>query len=316
MGKGGKVAGNQEKSKRNRSDDELSPTLIKDQKHQKMSVSEKDFKELSDNVAAMMKMMKRLELLDSIKASQDELCSSFKAIEKRVESLEKKYDEMREEQESEVVCEKLRAIEKKNHALEQALLNDRLIVRNLPIDLVSNVEMLDNVLRNLFNALKISISDSQVEATAMKAPDKKSANIALKLSSAMLKTRIVKQFRAMKKQITEDCPLLVDKLVTLSSDHHLNGRLVMISNRLTPYNTKLIQNARKLVPSHFDFAYDTPESLIMVRIGDKFYKIESDGDIQSLVDEVEKNREKKKTGNKTRSTPTMTTRLSNKNNGG
>lgn len=104
----------------------------------------------------------------------------------------------------------------------------------------------------------------------------------------MVKNDILKKFRLMKKSNTN--AFLVENICQITTNHHLNGKLINITNKLTPYNNDLIKTARSYVGSHFEFVLDTVDGEIMVRVNQKFHKVQDETDIMQLKDEMEKNK--------------------------
>lgn len=294
MGKGRKEKENSvENPKRRLSSDGVSPNLKQESKSVRIEMGEQEIKDMNNRISGMEKKLEKLDMLDKldeILAWQHQHTASISNLEKRVDDLEDHVVVLRERHHEAVSREEFDSIKKKNHTLEQALLNDRLIIMNLPLSIANDKNVFDTTVENIMKALNVPINESHFEAFDGKSRDKKTATVTLKFSSSLLKSRAVRNFRNIKKSIADNCPLLVENLITLPPDHFLNGKRIMISNKLTQHNMQLLKHARTKVPSHFSFVYDTPESIIKAKIGDNFYKIETEDDIDRLVKEVDSNR--------------------------
>lgn len=285
MAKGGKHKKMQTESPKISQDTDETPTT-KTLESKAWQMSEELFMKLMMSVEAVSVKIEAIQTeVTIVKKTQMEIKESLVSLEKKVENLDMSVENVRESPVYEEISENLRKIKTKAYALDQASLNDRLIMRNLPAEITKDKSMMNAVVKKIFASLDVEINDTQFEAFATKAKDEKSANIVMKLSSEMLKSEVVRKFRKVKK---EGVSLLVNKVANISKNHHLNGKQVMIANKLSSYNFQLMQTARKHVPSHFDFVFDTPESSIMVKIGNNFYQIENEEDIECLIENIEK----------------------------
>lgn len=284
--------------KRGREDDTISPTSEQKEKNQKMSTfTEKDrlalmqmcseFSSVKADIAAI-KAIK--EDVAEIKETQSKYLASIEAMESQVERLQRDVDMLKESGVGNTESELLE-LRRKNHSMEQLLMNERLVIRNLPIEIKEKKEEVPALVERIFTVLNLDVDCDDFEAYATPTPNKKLAKIEVKFSSAMLKARVLRKFRDVKRRSTDDSPFIVEKIVGLPNDHELNGKLLSITNKLTPHNAQLIKSARKLSPSHFDYAYDSPEGVLFVKIGEKSHRIDDESDIQLLKEEVEKNRE-------------------------
>lgn len=310
MGKGG---GRKEKPsetpKRKLSDNEISPSLVKESKFIKMPISEEDFKKQSSDIASIMRKLDKLDLLDSmkdeisqIKTSQTEMCNSFKVMEHRVETLERDVSEMRESKSVEQLQDEVRRLNDKNNALETkihrmtAQSNDSVNIRNLPANLCQNDEEAFNVVGKVLTALGMPLDWTQY--TVQYKPDtinRLAIRATVKFSTSMLKAKVIKRFRDVKNATNYDGELLVERVFQLPMDHQLNGTHLAMSNVLTQHNLELLKHARKFVDSHFAFVFDTPHGLVKVNLGkDNFKKVETIDDVQRLIEEIERNSELRK----------------------
>lgn len=269
MGKGGKNSKNSsETPKRKQSDDEISPSLVRDQKRIKMPVNEEEFRKQTDMIAALSKKLDKLDMLDSmkleigeIKASQDELCNSFKGMEKRVENLERDVGELRESKVIEELQGEIKQLSMKNNALEtkvkemssqsESYNNDTMIIRNLPLDVCDNDGRLLEVIDKVFAALNMPLNFTHYTATTKSVQGKNSARATIKFSSAMLKAKVIRQFRAIRNAENYDGELLVERVLQLPVGSPLNGVHLAMSSVLTKHNVELIKHARTFVKSHF-----------------------------------------------------------------
>lgn len=304
--------------KRSREDDSISPASTQRDKDQKMStLIESDVLALRQlftdfgvmkSEFAVIRSMK--DDITEIKESQQKYLKKVEDIERKIESLEHEVDALKERGIGDDAEQELDELRKKNHAVEQAMINERLTIRNLPIEIREKREDVQTTVERIFNILQLDINSHDYEAYATPTPNRKLAKIELKFSSAMLKARVLRKFRESKRAITDDSPFIVERLIQLPSDHELNGKLISISNKLTPHNAQLIKSARKLSPSHFDFAYDSPEGVIFVKVGERSHRIMDESDIMMLKEDIEKSRAaagtRKNQGGGSKITPAVT----------
>lgn len=260
--------------------EEVSPTSVQDSKVLKMGESVQDLlKQISSDITEMKKDIK------DIKQTQDKYIQKVDVIEARVDNLEKEFEVMREFTVDDGMIKCVRELQKRNNALEQIALNDRLTMRNLPIEVCNDKDLKNSIVANVFEAIGSSINANQYDTYAFKDKKKNTASVNVKLSTTMDKIQILRKFRETKKKPA--CALLVEKFVNLTPTHNLKGKLITISNQLTATNLHLLKTARKFEKSHFDFVLDTPEGRIMARVNGKFEKIEDEGDIMRLKDQIE-----------------------------
>lgn len=279
MGKKGK--GEKADNKRERSDDEVSPKSTQEAKQTKME------ERTMEVILAKLEKLDHLEAIQndiaSMKAAQTEFFSSLKSLGKKVDNLEKDVKLIKDSQNSDETMKEVKRIQRKNNTLEQSLVNDRIIIRNLPLSVYENKSLMKSTVCKILTTLDLDINEDAYDAYAIKVNSKMCANIVMRFVSTLLKVRVIKKFRGMRRERGNDCPWLVENIVEIPNDHHLNGKQITIANKLTSANADLIQQARKHVPSHFNFVFDTPEGLIMVKINDKFHKIEAEDDIEQLI---------------------------------
>lgn len=281
MGKSGKS----KKMPTKTSEIEFSPKVVQSNQNECM-IDEKIIRRLMESVDALTKKYDLIqEEVSSIKSSQNKLIETQSALNVRVDNIEKNLQNWRHAHERDEIKEELEEVKKKNDALFMAQGNDRIIMRNFPLEIQSDQQKIRNVIHKVLNVLKIDVSGSHFEAFSVKAADKESANIVVKFSSSMMKSQVVKRYREAKKIKPFDS-LRVDNLTELAQSHHLSGKSVMISNKLNNHSTRLIFNARKYVNSHFDFVFDSPEGNIFAKVGGSFHKIETDSDIEKLVKKI------------------------------
>lgn len=292
----------QETPKRSRSvanseeEEEISPSVLKDSKKSKMGVSDKDFRELSNKVELVLTQLvdvnEKLKALDQIKSTQEELVSHVHTIEKRVEKVEKQYDELRESGINEQLRAEVEEMKKKIHKMDQES-STELIVKNLPLTIIDNQPQLHEVINKLFATINYKIDCDRIELNASKSKDQKSAIVSMNFESPRIKTQVLNNFRDVRKRFKDDCLFLVHKFVSLPTDHHLNGQSITVANKLTPHFARLMSSAREY-SSHFDFIYDTPKGSIIMRINGKFEPIVTFEDIHRLLGDKPKDRKEKK----------------------
>lgn len=298
-----------EAPKRKLSDnEEISPSVRHKEKERKMIVDEKSFNDL---LASVQTIAKQLEVMngemrkinqsqDELKQSQEELKQSFLGVETRVASLEREVTELRaKEVNVEQLCEKIRILEKKSIINDQAKNNDTLMLRNLPKEVCDDKALLKNVLEKFFDTLNINLTASPYKANAFPVSNNRYATVELKLSSETLKMDAIQNFKKIKGDVSNNGQLLVEKFVQLPTDSQLNGKILMISNKLTPHYLELVKHARTYVNTHFEFVYETPDGRILV-FRDGFHRIDTMEDVQLLVEKFDGNRIKKKPDKKNR----------------
>jgi hypothetical protein len=322
MGRGGKSQQNSknksETPKRDRSEEEeeLSPSVIQERKQQKMGVSDKDFRDLSERVdkilAKLVEVDEKLVTLEEIKASQQSLKISVSAIEKRVDEVEKKCHAIRESEENEKLKAELEELRKKTLKFEQES-SCELIVRNLPLTVLDNRQQLNSIIDKLFGIIDVQIDNQCIQIAAAKANDKKSAMATLTFDSAQMKARVLGNFREKRKNFKQDCLFLVHKFIQLQAGDHLNAKEITISNKLTPHYARLISYAREFA-SHFEFIYDTPKGAILLRKNGRFEPVVTTEDVHRLIGEVQRDKKEKKRNDMPRErVPTRSSQASTSN---
>lgn len=302
MGKGEKsqkhLQNKPETPKRDRSEEEeeLSPSVIQEPKQQKMGVSDKDFRDLSERVnmilAKLVKVDEKLDTLEEIKASQQSLKMSMSAIEKRVDEVEKQCYAIKESDENEKLRAELNELKKKNFKVEQESSCD-VVVRNLPLMVLDDHQQLNSIIDNLFAIIGIQIDAQSIHIAASKANDKKSAIVTLTFDSAQMKSRVLGNFRDKRKNFKQDCPFLVHKFVQLRAEDHLNAKELTMSNKLTPHFARLMSYAREFA-SHFEFIYDTPKGAILMRKNGRFEQVVTTEDVHRVIGDVQRDKKEKK----------------------
>lgn len=292
MGKSGKLKKTHQETsgtpKRDRSEDEeeISPTLVKDPKQQKMGVSDRDFRELSANVD---KILAKLTTVDD---KLDVLTNSVKVIEKRVDDVEKQCQELRESGGDENLRAELNELRGKLNTQEQEA-STELIVRNLPASVAENQMQLHSIIDKLFSTINVKIDKTNINIAAAQSNDKKSATATLTFQSARIKTDVLFNFRDIRKKFKKDCLFLVSKFAQLQNDDPLNAKEITISNKLTPYFARLLSYAREN-SSKFEFIYDTPKGSIMMRKDGNFEPVATFEDVYRLIGVKPKERIDKK----------------------
>jgi archaellum component FlaC len=311
MGKGGKKAqDNGETPKRPRSDEEeISPSVKPESKlRKKMQVDEEAFQKLSMMVEGMWKnfdpMKNKIDSVDSkldglctelqkVKESQEEMRESFKTVEQRVENLESDASELRDMRSSGKLIETIRMLEKKDAIAEQAKINNVLMIRNLPKSLCGNKAMTQMVVEGIIRALNFDVQRVQFIAKAFPAKDKRGAVIELKLASDWLKNEMMTNFKKIKDDKSNNGQLLVEKIMQLPIDSPFNGKIFMLSNKLTQHYIDLMNFARTFSPSHFKFIMETPDSrLLTFADGFGFNPIDNEEDVRGLVAWINEERSK------------------------
>lgn len=290
---GGRGNSRRNPPKRDLSEDEISPDSKRKEKVTKMVLSDTDLENLVANVAAIMKNTETMNAnIDEIKLSQNKLAESFNNMHVRVTDLEKKVDDLRESREIEVLRHELKVIKGQFHALEQSGANNKLFVRNLPLEVIENEETTENVIKSIMNV--IGMPHAYYEAEPRKAPNNQTANVLLTFATDATKSKVMRKFKALKNDKARGSALLVEKHITLARDHTLNGVKVSMANKLTAFNAQLIKEARKFAPSHFEYVFDSPEGLIKVKITNDTspVTIRCEEDLRKLVEKIENDRRK------------------------
>lgn len=276
--------------------DEISPGSQQETK--KMTSELEQLKNMFENQMTLMKEMAgTIESIQkdviSIKSTNEKFQERLVAVEERVTKTEEEVEVLKNDGKRHVEETKmeLEAIESKFHAYDQSLLNNQLIIRNLPGEIKDSRNSMNTAIERIFQALEIDLNENDYEAYAVANSNKNIACIHMKFASTMLKTRVVKKFREMRKRI-DDTPFIVEKLIGLPTEHELNGKLITISNKLSQHSTKVLQYARKSTPAPFDFVYDTPDGNLMVRFSGKAHRIDSCEEVDKLVGIAEKAKSK------------------------
>lgn len=270
------------------SSDENSPTFVQEKKFAKMSIDKTEFEKLMNTVTMMANNMKKLDLLESMNTKIEEIVKSNEEVQKevkevksRVDLLERDVASIAERGSDTTLCDMKRKIFK----LEQEQLNSSLIVKNLPKTLCDSQAARNELLLNIFKAIGYNQAPFFTEETNL-SRDKNSTVIVIKFVSSAIKNEVIKTFRSVKKDANRNQQLLVENLTTLPVDHPMNGQYVMMMNKLSSHYTQLITFARKYVGSHFEFVYDSPEGNIVVRCLGNFKKVNTEEDVQMLIQEV------------------------------
>jgi hypothetical protein len=288
MGKGGKYKVQQiidEKQDQHRGG-VASPLVRNDGQAKTWSMSEKDFHFLMGIIETLSSQYSEINSkISEVTKFQEKLSESFGDISKRVSVLEENVESIVERGKN---CDGIQAqiaeVAKECSVLNHAMDNDRIIIRNLPVEIHRNQMKMNSIVKKILSTLKTDINDTQFETFSEHHREEKSANIVVKFSSAMLKTQVVRKYRAVRKELDiNDSPFKVEKLVDLAPNHHLHGKTVSITNKLSKKNTELIHHARKFVGSYFDFVYDSPEGSIIIKNKDKFHQIKHEEDIAELI---------------------------------
>lgn len=278
-------------AKRDRtSDEENSPSL---QQHKQQRMEGDQVEALVKKISEFEKYLTKLNKLDGIESdvqeirkSQAETSARLEKIEERVVLLETEMETIKSQQtvgNADEVASEIQHIKSHTQQLAQSNLNNTLIIRNFPSEIQSDKKVMDLVVSNIFRTLELDVHENEYDATAIKVRNKDIAFIQLKLSSQLLKNKVLMKFRHMKKAAKDEPPFILDKLMKLSEKHELNGTMISMQNKLTKYMYELLQSARKHSPSHFDFVYDDPDGRILAKIGNRFHTISSHEDVAGLV---------------------------------
>lgn len=287
-----------ETPKRNRSEDEISPSVKPDSKLRKtMEVDQAEFHELKAVVMSMSKQLDKLNMLDTMNAeikeirlNQDNFRESLHLVDTRVDVLEREVETLRESHAN--ACGTIRFLEKKNHIVEQERLNDIVMLNNLPREICNDQAMLKNVIDKILTALDIDPRTTHCNSKAFPSTKTSTAVVELKLSPS-LKSKAMEKFKAIKSDKANDGKLLIEKFVQLPVESQLNGRMLTMSNKLTPHYLNLKKHAQTFVKSHLEFVYETPDSRILVFAG-RFHRIDDDDDLRAIIKQIDEGKISKK----------------------
>lgn len=282
-------------SKRPLEDDDVSP------ESQQKTKGVKEMTTMEENIAKIMDELKKLNKLDTIEAQMStidkikeevtqirqenaEFRDSLKSLSERVKKLEEHVEAVDSESVNELKG-KIISLESKNNVLEQAQLNTSITIHNLPKDIGLKKENLLNFLGNLFEKLNVGIHELDYEAYAYNLKGN-TANANIKFASTRTKNFVMQKYRELKKT-KGDPQLVLEKFFNLPQDHELNGKMIRFNNQLTPFNHKLLQYARKFVPSLFLFAIDSDDGAIKIKVGtEKLKKVTSIEEVDEIVGEL------------------------------
>lgn len=280
--------------------DEVSPNSQQKEKEVKtMALKDAQFEEILNGLKSIQDDMREIkrENADFKKALLD-MDVRVKNVEANViEIKEKSIRDMREE---------IKTLRERIDRADQSQLSTKMVIRSFPREITTDRKHVIEVLGNIFNALEVDVNENDYDAFAYTPNGRSTSNIKIDFCSSKLKKKVLERFKQCRK--SKDPQLLVEKLIGLPHDHELNGRMISMANQLTSHNMKLLEYARKFVPSHFHFAYDAPDGSIMVKNGDKMQKVKSSSDVDDLVStiKIQKAKSSQKTGKN--AAPTMVTR--------
>jgi hypothetical protein len=295
-------------SKRNLSEDEISPDSLQQKKTVKMNLNPEQVQSMLESINLIPEMSRQIKDFQSIKETvsdiqktQHVIVAAIDTIKERVQALEEEVSVLKQHPPSEVlddIASQVSEVRKENQYLHQLSLNNVLMMRFFPIEVKTDNVMMENALRKIFATLEIEMNPNEYEAHAIKVRNKNLAHIQVKFSSSLLKTKVLKKFREVKKASTnasEPGPFLMERLMSIPSSHDLNGKFLTMQNKLTRANFDLLNAARKYAPSHFEFVYDSPEGIIMARAGGQVHQLFDENDIMELVEKIEEDKKKSKT---------------------
>lgn len=313
------------RGKRERLEDEISPTIRQDPKARKMAqFTPEQLQKLIDDVAKLVDMQPKIDtLVNDLRTIKDNQIATGKAIEDitaNMVMMDKRINQIDERQvDMSGVKKELNELSKKNNLLEQAFLANKLMIKNLPSEIENDNEKIQQTLDGIFAALNTSMKREQYEFTAFKAKDKKSTIVEVTFETALGKKNILESFRKIKRN--SNSALLVEKFIELPVNHRLNGVMIAISNKLTQMNAQLLREIRKYVPEKFSFALDTIDGNVIAKnINGKFQRFDHIDELKQFLDTAgNQNKEKvsKKNGaTPSRETPIMTRRATGKSQGG
>lgn len=273
----------QETPKRAREFDDISPNSQQNLKVQKptLTMEQKIDLLLADNSKILLE-------LSAIRSQNDEFQKSLKNLDGRVSNVESEVQKLKlgKPEVTNDLARQIQQLKVKNNELEQSLINNTIIIRNLPHEIGEEKNM-HEAIKNIFNILEIDIDQASYKAFSKKKDrNDKVASIEMKFVSSVQKEKVVSKFREMRKNKQLDVPFAVEKIIGLTVNHELNGKTITISNKLTPHSFQLLQHARKHVPATFTYAYDTPDGSIKVKKGSKTFTIRSIDDVEKLIGEA------------------------------
>lgn len=252
------------KKRKNRDDDEISPTsLQKNKEARKMATSEEKLDYIVSQLSALSDIKADIK---QIKEENSAFKQKLSSIDERVRKVEEKIESGFDQEAISGLKKEIDSLQHSNNALEQMNLNRTIIVRNLPKEFASNEQNTKKIIDNLFNALQISTNEHEYDAYSYIGKNKSTANINLELSSITLKKKVMRKFRAVKNSESEP-KLVVERIVSIPEDHQMNGTLIKINNKLTNYNNKLLQYARQVIPTDAGYAFDNDDGAIKVKMG-------------------------------------------------
>jgi hypothetical protein len=179
---------------------------------------------------------------------------------------------------------------------DQGQKNDTLFIRNLPREVVDNVMLRNDVIEKIFDTLNINLKSTVYASSAFPqySLNQQAATVELTLPSSLLKITAMKNFRSIRgdKQ-NYNGQFLCEKFAELPVGSLLNGKSIMLANKLSQHNLDLAKHARSFVDTHFEFVFETPDSRLLV-FRDGFHPINTTEDVQRLVEKFDNNRLNKK----------------------
>lgn len=297
--------------KRTRDEDSISPESVQKTKERVIdmgSMTDEQFNKIMETLHEINASQKSLEdEVSEIRKENADFKRSMSEIRNRVREVEDKIktlDAANEESLGEVKLQ-LSSLEAQNNMLQQIQLNNKVTIHNLPKHVRGESEKVKKVMQNILNDLQLDIQPKDYDAYAIECKNKEMAKINVKFESTRMKKLFMEKLRACKREKSQP-HLLVEKIIEIPEDHPLNGRKITATNHLTVYNFKLLEYARKFVPSHFQFAFDNDDGIIKVKVGQKFIQIASAEDVDKLVSNVEAEKLKKNRKNNIPSTTRVT----------
>lgn len=279
----------QETPKRSRqSDSESSPTSQKPEKLQKMEFTSEQIQQILQAATQLPALLIEIAELNKInrefRDNQEKMAEQINNIHSRVQNLEDDVSELKQQPPNQVE-EQIEELKVQSQQLHQSSLNTTLLLRNFPIEMKTDKTALALALSNTFKILELDIKSEDYEATAIKVRGKELTFIQLRFASEIMKVRVIKKYREMRKSSTDEPTLLMEQITPIPHDHELNGKMLMVQNKLTKHNFDILKAARAIVPSHIEFVYDTPEGKILAKVGDEMRELRSEQDIYVIEQE-------------------------------
>lgn len=275
------------------SSEETSPSSVQNQKQLKVIPQEDLIMEKMQNDIAQILANQTVMIRDIA-----DIKKTMENIEGRVSTLEDDVKVLKDVASNQEAVEgEMNDLWLQNESLKQEMMSNQLVIRNLPLKVIDEKEEATQCAKKIMAAIGMAVTESNYEAFAFKTSKAKTASIQITFETSMLKARALKKYRELKKA-DEENPFTVEKFVNILPDDPFNGKLITMSNRLTPHTMSILLEARKFIPNDFIFVYDTADCHVIAKGKDgKSYKIRSESDIQEAIKQIGN---KKKRGNRQR----------------